>query len=78
MFDNLYDYICAAVCLFTCAFHLIHSVVSSLKLNKRIDKLCEKCGMPVVEGEEHLCSLTPEQLDKIVALVVSLKGDKNA
>lgn len=49
------DLICPFLCFVYCIVHTVLQCVASIKLNKKITSLCEKCGVPVVEGENHVC-----------------------
>lgn len=69
------DLICIIVCSVCTLFHLLSGIISSLITGKKIDHICKDCGQPVLKGEEHECVLTPEQINKVVELVVSLRGD---
>lgn len=71
------EYICPIVCFVVCILHsIIQSIFSKIQ-GKKIDKLCEKCGLPVYDGFSHDCSLSVEQLQKLFEFVSSLKGDNH-
>lgn len=69
------DYICVGVCL----LHFFVSFFQSIFSGKKIEKICNKCLQPVLRGEEHDCGsvLTSEQLELVVKLVESFKGEVN-
>lgn len=50
-----FDWLLPLFCFSYCIFHTIVSCVNAVKLNKKITSLCEKCGLPIVENEEHSC-----------------------
>lgn len=69
--NNLDLILCVALCI----LHLIIGIISSISQNKKINKICAKCGSPVFEGENHTCTLSYEELSALVAFVRDLKGD---
>lgn len=68
-----YDFVCPVLCFLFCLIHFIVQCVHAKKLNKKITALCEKCGMPVVEGETHDCvELDEAQLKLLSEFIASL------
>lgn len=60
----------------------IVELVKARKLNKTITKLCDKCNMPVYEGEDHECfelfkSLSKDEVTLILGFVNYLRGNRN-
>ncbi|UPW41621.1 hypothetical protein [Peromfec virus RodF8_38] len=77
MLDYL-EYIILGLAVLGYVVHFLVTLVFSIKNNRKITKLCDKCNIPIVEGEEHDCSLSSEQLLKLVDFVKSLKdGNDN-
>lgn len=70
---NIYDYIHIG-CLAFCVLHSIFEFFRARKLNKKVEKLCQDCGSPVVEGEDHQCLLTSTQLKALTAFVYELQN----
>lgn len=56
-----------------CLFFVIE-VIRSRSLNKKITKICEECHLPVLDGEDHDCKLTSEQLQQLYTFVKSLRS----
>lgn len=74
---TIYDWIHVS-CFAFCVLHSIVEFFRARKLNKKVESLCKDCGSPVIEGEDHSCSLTSTQLKALTAFVMELKrGDKN-
>lgn len=67
------DWICPLLCLIFCLIHTIGQWIHAVKLGKKIDSVCEKCGSPVISDEEHTCSLSNTQLKALTAFVMALK-----
>lgn len=74
---SLYDYIHLA-CLALCVFHSIFEFFRVRSLNKKVDHICDTCGSPVVENEEHTCSLTSTQLKALTAFILELKKSSDS
>ncbi|QXN75100.1 hypothetical protein [Microvirus mar26] len=72
-----FEILCPSICFVVCLIHSVIQLVVSHKTGKKITSLCEKCGLPVLDDEVHKCSLSPEQLSKLVDFVASLKGHDN-
>lgn len=72
---NVIEIVCSCICGFFCVFHLIVQFVIARKTGKKIDGVCDKCFSLKYEDEEHICSLTEVQLQKLVDFVSSLKGN---
>lgn len=49
--SNIFEYLCLGVCV----IHAVVSWINSFRLGKKINRVCELCGSPVVEGEKHDC-----------------------
>ncbi|WGL30985.1 hypothetical protein [Dipodfec virus UOA04_Rod_618] len=71
------------LCCFLCVIHLIVGLITTLvtliknhSLGKKINGLCDKCSLPTYENETHKCLLSDEELNKVVDLLISLKGEK--
>lgn len=75
MFDFIINNLDFFVCGCFCFIHLIVGIISSISQNRKIERICNKCGSPVLEGENHTCTLSYEELSAIVAFVRDLKGD---
>lgn len=83
---NYLEYICPIVCFVVCVLHsLVEGVVMS-KQNKRIDKLCEICGLPIYDSIDHVCqtpvfklasSLSNDELSIVCKFIEYLKGEDN-
>ncbi|UPW40993.1 hypothetical protein [Sigmofec virus UA08Rod_5838] len=69
------EFICPVLCAIFCIVHFIVEAILAHRQNKKIEKLCEKCGFPIYEDVSHNCALTSEQLQKLVEFVSSLKGE---
>lgn len=54
------EYICPLLCFVFCVVHSIISCLIARSQGKKIDRLCNKCGQPVIGGETHTCD--PELL----------------
>lgn len=75
---EIFDYVCCGLC----ALHIfcyVFEFVRGLKLNKRIDKLCDNCGLPVYSEAEHQCLdilkiLSPGELSVLTKFVSFLNG----
>lgn len=66
------DYICLAVCcvhIVSIVYEFIHNLI----LGKRINKLCDKCGLPEYDGIEHKCQLTGEEISLLTQFILSVK-----
>lgn len=48
----IFDYLCVGICVFHAFLEIVVSIVS----RKKIQKICDKCFLPVVEGSNHICS----------------------
>lgn len=68
------SYCFEAFCILFCILHLIFQFVNARKTGKKIDGICDKCFTLKYSGEEHVCSLTDDQLHKLVDFVSSIKG----
>lgn len=75
MIDFIINNLDLILCVGVCILHLIIGVISAIVQNKKISKICDKCGSPIFEGEKHTCSLTYEELSALVAFVKDFKGD---
>lgn len=58
------DLVCPLLCLIYCIIHSVFQIFNNRSLDKKITKLCEKCGEPVVENENHECDVRREVLFK--------------
>ena len=74
---SVYEIVCLCVCGLFCFFNCLCGFIRAAKTDKKITKLCEKCGVPVLEDEKHECPLSEEQLTALTVFLASLKGDKN-
>lgn len=72
---TLYDWFHIA-CLAFCVLHSIFEFFRACRLNKKVEKLCQDCGSPVIEGEQHDCVLTSTQLKALTAFVLELQRSK--
>lgn len=73
--DFFYDLIGPLLCFVFCLINSIVEFVRSKKLNKKIVAICDKCGVPVLEGDTHECKkLSEEQLVLLSRFLASLKG----
>lgn len=70
--DNWID----LLCILFCFIHTISSVIHARLTGKKITALCNLCGSPLLENEEHSCSLSSTQLHALTAFVASLKNSK--
>lgn len=78
--DYWFEFLCFAVCV----IHFIINFIVSIKSGKKINKLCDKCNLPVI-GDNHMCyddlvnsykSLSTADKDKFIAtLINSLSKD---
>lgn len=73
---SFYEIICACVCGFVCFLNCLCTTIRAYKTDRKIAKLCEKCGVPVLKNEEHSCALTGEQLTALELFVASMRSDK--
>lgn len=73
---DIFDYICLGICCFH-VICLIYEFIHNLFIGKKINKLCEKCGLPVFSDTEHDCALSSHQIKKLYEFVNSVRGDKN-
>lgn len=64
MFEYL-EFICPGFCLLFCLIHFVIELLVAHKQNKKIDHLCDKCGLPVYENSSHICPFDYEQLSSI-------------
>ncbi|WGL31100.1 hypothetical protein [Dipodfec virus UOA04_Rod_718] len=51
--------------------HFVYAIVSSIRSGKKIDRLCDKCHLPVVEDTPHKC-LNEEQLQLLEKFIKSM------
>lgn len=68
--------ICEIVCIVVCLAHAVIGWLRGRSTDKKISALCDKCGMPVIDGVKHDCELSAEQLEKLVNFVKSIKEVK--
>lgn len=64
------------ICLGFCLLHLLYSLYQSFRFKKRVTGICEQCLTPKVDGEEHVCDLTGEQIKALTAFILSLREVK--
>lgn len=60
------------------AFHfstVLISLIVNLLSNKKIDKFCKDCGLPIFQNQEHNCILTNEELKLLTDFIVKIKKD---
>lgn len=69
------EIICGCVCALVCCVNCFCSFLRARKTGKQIERLCEKCGVPVVENEQHSCALNSEQLTALELFVASMRGN---
>lgn len=50
-----WDYVCPCLCFILCLLHSIVTAIVSARQSKKIEKLCDKCGMPVYSDMSHIC-----------------------
>lgn len=76
-----FDWLCPLLCFTFCFLHSLFEVFRARSLNKKIAYLCDKCMLPVVEGEKHDCtekrkfllqSLSDKDITTLSAFVDSL------
>ena len=70
------EYIFSGICFFFCLIHFLIDFFVSRSNGKKINKLCDKCHLPVFDGKDHDCALSSEQLQRLVEFVKSLKEIK--
>lgn len=75
---SFYEIICACVCGIVCLVNCLCTTIRAHKTDKKITKLCEKCGVPIVEDEAHSCVLNAEQLIALEHFVASMRGGRDA
>lgn len=76
---QIFDYICLGLCAFHCIC-FIYELIHGLILGKRIDKLCDKCGMPVYTDEEHACldifnAMSADELKLVLSFIDYLRKE---
>lgn len=65
------------ICLGLCALHFFIELFTSFLTGRKINKLCDKCHLPIYDELNHKCALTEIQLSALVEFVDSLKkGDE--
>lgn len=69
-----FEMVIEIVCVAICALHAVIGWLHSLRLGRKVDALCLKCGQPLEDGVEHECQLDDSQLKKLVDFVQSIKG----
>ncbi|WGL31148.1 hypothetical protein [Dipodfec virus UOA04_Rod_751] len=66
------DYICPAICCVFCIIHFIVGLINSKLQNKKIEKICDKCLTPLVEGEKHECSVSTGALCELAEYITKI------
>ncbi|UPW41998.1 hypothetical protein [Dipodfec virus RodF1_43] len=56
--------------------HFVYAIVSSFRNGKKIDRLCDKCHLPVVEDTPHKC-LSEQQLQLLEKFINSILNNNN-
>lgn len=67
------EILCVSFCVLCSLVHFTAELILSIKQNKKIKELCNKCGFPVYDGEKHDCKLSDEQLKSLYDFVVLLR-----
>lgn len=70
--DSFLELVCVVVCL----LHSVISIINALLTRRKINKFCDKCYSPIIDGEEHEC-LTDDQLKALTVFVASLNSKKD-